>query len=140
VRKPCLRLYGNKAEAWLQQSISVLNAAFVLKHPYFACQMPHPYFACRSIVSQMPNLFVTRFNSSCSDTATIQTFIFDTALAFRGSILDSVVHTYIYSTYHGQVWLNDSQIREPPLVDSFKKRNAGISPHFLLRVKMGPRQ
>ena len=47
VRKPCLRLYGNKAEAWLQQSISVLDTeACVLclpKHRF-------PDAACRSTV------------------------------------------------------------------------------------------
>jgi len=46
----------------------------------------------------------------------------------------------IYSTYHGQVWLNDSQIRGLFHVDKIKRKNAGVSPHFLLRNKMGPRQ
>jgi hypothetical protein len=41
--------------------------------------MPHPYFACPSFGFQML-LLVTRFDFSRSQSATIQTFIFDTAL------------------------------------------------------------
>jgi hypothetical protein len=52
VRKPCLRLYGNKAEAWLQQSISVLDAEA-------------SFSRCRSIVFKMP-LLVTHFDFSLS--------------------------------------------------------------------------
>ena len=116
-KPPCLRLYGNKAEAWLQHSISVLDAQASISRCRIDFQMLHPSFAFRQsfgvrkpclrldsnkaeawlqhsisvldtqasfprcrIGFQMP-LLVTPSASLRSHSATIQTSIFDKALA-----------------------------------------------------------